>query len=162
MDYYQFLMVIGCVGRVHWEFGHRVFYAPKLGVQWRARSKYWSDIVSSYKVFQVLKCRNSMVPTRTGKLRKLFPVREMSGNFEQTGKLREFHSKYWKNEEILASFYLYFFCDFLIEVYLLNRVLYFINSWNKMLKKYWKIERKYWKSHGNLSVRKCGNHEFSQ
>ena len=34
-----------------------------------------------------------MVPTRTGKpgkMRKLFPVREKSGNFEQTGKVREF------------------------------------------------------------------------
>ena len=42
-----------------------------------------------------------MVPTRTGKpgkMRKLFPVREKSGNFEQTGKVREFYPKYWKNE----------------------------------------------------------------
>ena len=56
-----------------------------------------------------------------------FPVREKSGNFEQTGKvrevypkywkMREFYSKYWKNEDILASFYFYLFQDFLIEVY---------------------------------------------
>ena len=25
-----------------------------------------------------------------------FPVREKSGNFEQTGKVRENHTKYWK------------------------------------------------------------------
>ena len=38
-----------------------------------------------------------MVPTRTGKpgkMRKPFPVREKLGNFEQTGKVREFYPKY--------------------------------------------------------------------
>ena len=58
--------------------------------------------------------------------------REKSGNFEQSGKVREFYPKYWKNEEILASFCFYFFSDFSIEVYLLN-------SLNKTLKKYWTI-----------------------
>ena len=41
-----------------------------------------------------------MVPTWTGKpgkIRKPFPVSEKSGNFEQTGKVGEFHPKYWKN-----------------------------------------------------------------
>ena len=41
------------------------------------------------------------VPTRTGKPGKIgrhFPVREKSGNFEQTGKVRENHTKYWKTE----------------------------------------------------------------
>ena len=41
------------------------------------------------------------VPTRTGKPGKMgrhFPVREKSGNFEQTGKVRENHTKYWKIE----------------------------------------------------------------
>ena len=54
---------------------------------------------------------------------KTFPVREKSGNFEQTG-----------------------------EVYLLKifRFLYLFNSFNKTLKKYWKIKRKCWKSQGNL------------
>ena len=72
-----------------------------------------------------------MVPTRTGKpgkMRKLFPIEEKSGNFEQTGKVREFYLKYWKNEEILASFSFYFFSTLLIEVYLLNRFLYVLNS----------------------------------
>ena len=48
-----------------------------------------------------------MVPTWTGKpgqMRKLFPVREKSANFEQTGKVREFLPKYWKNEEIYIVF----------------------------------------------------------
>ena len=46
------------------------------------------------------------VPTRTGKPGKLgkmgrhFPVREKSGNFEQTGKVRENDTKYWKTEGI--------------------------------------------------------------
>ena len=43
------------------------------------------------------------VPTRTGKPRKMgrhFPVREKSGNFEQTGKVRKNHTKYWKTQGI--------------------------------------------------------------
>ena len=71
-----------------------------------------------------------------------------SGNFEQARKVRQYDPKYWKNEDILASF----FPEFLIEVYLLNRFLCFLDSLNKTLKKYWKMERKYWKSQGNLSV----------
>ena len=43
---------------------------------------------------------------------------EKSGIFTQnTGKMRKIYPKYWKSEEILVSFYLYFFFDFLIEVY---------------------------------------------
>ena len=55
--------------------------------------------------------------------------------------MREFYPKYWKSEEILASFYFIFFTDFLIEVYLLNRFFYLLNSLNKTLKKYWEIEK---------------------
>ena len=79
-----------------------------------------------------------MVPTWTGKpgkIRKLFTVREKSGNFTQnTGKMNQF--------------LFYFFSDFLIEVCLLNRFLYFLNSLDTTPKKYWKMERKYWKSQG--------------
>ena len=39
-------------------------------------------------------------PTRTGKMGRHFPVREKSGNFEQTGKVRENHTKYWKTQGI--------------------------------------------------------------
>ena len=45
--------------------------------------------------------RPGRVPTRTGKPGKMgrhFPVREKSGNFEQTGKVRENYTKYWKIE----------------------------------------------------------------
>ena len=41
-----------------------------------------------------------MVPTWTGKPGKMsehFPVREKSGNFAKTGKVREFYLKYWEN-----------------------------------------------------------------
>ena len=37
-----------------------------------------------------------MVPTGTGKTRRHFAVGEKSGNFDKTGKVREFYSKYWK------------------------------------------------------------------
>ena len=49
-----------------------------------------------------------MVPIYTGKTGKpgkwgnFFPVKEKSGNFEQTGK-REFYPKYWKTGEILPK-----------------------------------------------------------
>ena len=95
-----------------------------------------------------------MIPTWTGKpgkMGKLFPVREKLGNFEQTGKVKEFYPKYWKiegispkywkTERILASFYSIFFSNFLIEVYLLNRFLHLLNSLNETLIKYWKMEK---------------------
>ena len=54
------------------------------------------------------------VPTRTGKPGKMgrhFPVREKLGNFEQTGKFRENHTKYWKIQGILDR---YIICYFLV------------------------------------------------
>ena len=54
------------------------------------------------------------VPTRTGKPGKIgrhFLVREKSGNFEQTGKVRENHTKYWKSGGIQTNVIYYFFCD---------------------------------------------------
>ena len=53
----------------------------------------------------------SRVPTRTGKPGKMgrhFPIREKSGNFGQTGKVRENYTKYWKNEKISDKYYLIF------------------------------------------------------
>ena len=35
---------------------------------------------------------------KPGKIGRHFPVREKSGNFEQTGKVRENHTKYWKTQ----------------------------------------------------------------
>ena len=57
------------------------------------------------------------VPTRTGKpgkpgkMGRHFPVREKSGNFEQTGKVRENHRKYWKTQGISDKYYFLFFSD---------------------------------------------------
>ena len=36
---------------------------------------------------------------KPGKMRKYFPVREKSGNFDQTGKIRESDPEYWKSME---------------------------------------------------------------
>ena len=55
--------------------------------------------------------------TKTGfplgleKMGRHFPVREKSGNFEQTGKVRENHTKYWKTEGISDKYYMLFFSD---------------------------------------------------
>ena len=48
------------------------------------------------------------VPIRTekpGKMGRHFPVREKSGNFEQTGKVRENHTKYLKTQGICDKYY---------------------------------------------------------
>ena len=37
-----------------------------------------------------------------------FPVREKSGNFEQTGKIRENQTQYWKTQGISEKNYLFF------------------------------------------------------
>ena len=63
--------------------------------------------------FCVLETNKHRVPTRTGKpgkMEKLFPVREKSGNFMQTGKVREIWTKYWKSQGNLGNFY--FLCYF--------------------------------------------------
>ena len=48
---------------------------------------------------------------KTWKNGKAFPVREKSGNFEQTGKVRENHTKYWKNIRELQKNVMLFFSD---------------------------------------------------
>ena len=65
-----------------------------------------------YRAFKFL--LSNRVPTRTGKTGKPgkmgrhFPVREKSGNFEQTGKVREKHTKYWKTEGVSEKIICYF------------------------------------------------------
>ena len=57
---------------------------------------------------------NYRVPTWTGKpgeMGRHFPIREKSGNFEQTGKVRENYTKYRKTLGILDKYYLLFFSD---------------------------------------------------
>ena len=54
------------------------------------------------------------VPTQTekpGKMGRHFPVREKSGNFEQTGKVRENHTKCWKTEGISNKYCQLFVSD---------------------------------------------------
>ena len=108
--------------------------------------------------------RTNRVPTRTGKPGKMgrhFPVREKSGNFEQTGKVRENHTKYWKPQGIWDKYYLIFlyiiFSDIWMNCVLFTKMDQVFSKENKTLKKYWKIEKKYCKSPGILSVRKSGN-----
>ena len=65
---------------------------------------------SSHSSHEVVPSRSAIsqdpilrVPTWTGKPGKMgrhFPVREKSGNLEQTGKVRENHTKYWKTQGI--------------------------------------------------------------
>ena len=52
------------------------------------------------------------------KMRKLFPVREKSGNFEQTGKVREFHSSTGKMREFYTKFEPVFILFFSVTIYL--------------------------------------------
>ena len=51
------------------------------------------------------------VPTRTGTPGK-WEVIFQSGNFEQTGKVRENHTKYWKTEINCDKYYLIFLVIF--------------------------------------------------
>ena len=44
--------------------------------------------------------------SHSGKMGRHFPVREKSGNFEQTGTVRENHTKYWKIQGISDKYYL--------------------------------------------------------
>ena len=64
------------------------------------------------------------VPTRTGKPGKMgrhFPVREKSGNFEQTGKVREKSGKITQNtgklREFQTNIIIYFLVIFKLTVY---------------------------------------------
>ena len=99
------------------------------------------------------------VPTRTGKPGKMgrhFPVREKSGNFKQTGKVRENHTKYWKTQGIWNKYYLIFLVIFKWTVYYLLKMDQAFSWKNRTLKNTGKWQ-KYWKSQGILSVRKSGN-----
>ena len=70
---------------------------------------------------------------------KLFLVRKSQGILTDW-KMREFYPKYWKSNDVLAIFYFSFFSDILIEVYLVNRFLYLLNSSNKTLKNTGKVK----------------------
>ena len=56
-------------------------------------TEHW-DVKPNDKVrkLRLLLCGFPSVPIPTGKMGMYFPIREKSGNFEQTGKLREFQT----------------------------------------------------------------------
>ena len=81
---------------------------------WSHNDLYYVPFENTYYYRQQGKVMFSRVPTRTGKPGKVgrhFPVREQSGNFEQTGKVRENYTKYRKTERISEKNYLLFFND---------------------------------------------------
>ena len=70
-----------------------------------------------------------------------FPVREKSGNFEQTGKVRENHTKCWKTEINWDKYYFKFLVIFKWTVHFLVKWIKFSVKKNKTLKKYWKMAK---------------------
>ena len=109
--------------------------------------------VVTLRWYKIIFCRNTVnswwcndrVPT--GKMGRHFPVREKSGNFEQIGKVRENHTKYWKTAEIWAKYYLIFLVIFKWTVYYLLKWIKFsvrkkkqniekiLEKWQKILEK---------------------------
>ena len=83
---------------------------------WDLERKFHFFLLCPYERIKYLQIYR--VPTRTGKpgkpgkMGRHFPVREKSGNFEQTGKVRENHTKYWKIEINWDKYYLIFLVIF--------------------------------------------------
>ena len=69
-----------------------------------------------------------------------FSSQGKSGNFKQTGKVRENHTKYWKTQGISDKYYLLFLGIFKWPVYCLLKWTKFSVKKTKTLKKYWKID----------------------
>ena len=78
-------------------------------------------------------------------MRTQIPVPEKSGNFEQTGKVRENHTKYWKTQGISDKVFLLFYSDILMNCVLFSKMDQVFS-----LKKHNKTVTKYWKSPGNF------------
>ena len=62
---------------------------------------------------------------QSGKSQGILNRLEKSGNFEQTGKVRENHTKYWKTEEISEKIICYFSMIFKLTVYYLLKCIKF-------------------------------------
>ena len=78
-----------------------------------------------------------------------------SGNFEQTGKVRENDTIYWKSPGISGTYYLLFLVIF-------NELCFqFKKKEENILKRYRKNEKNTGNGQGILSVRKSGNHNLS-
>ena len=71
----------------------RIIYSFRLNIGLLPLFFVSSPVVKVAGVFvkNVTRRDVSRVPTRTGKMGKHFPVREKSGNFEQTGKVGKSH-----------------------------------------------------------------------
>ena len=78
----------------------------------QCRVQKWSYVHQVQEVSIIIQ-HGSHKDWKPGEMRKLFPVREKSENFEHTGKVKEFYPRYWKREGILASFYFKFSLIFL-------------------------------------------------
>ena len=62
-------------------------------LRWNATT-FWQN----NKNYDIQRFHSDGKTWKTWKMGRHFPVREKSGNFEQTGKVRENHTKYWKTE----------------------------------------------------------------
>ena len=90
-------------------FPRQIFYSGSVSCS-LSTSSIITAHNSSYLWSQVPSGRGR-VPTRTGKPGKMgrhFPDRENSWNCEETGKVRENHTKYWKTWRISDKCYLLF------------------------------------------------------
>ena len=89
-----------------------------------------------------------------GKWEGIFQSGKKSGNFDETGKVRESHIKYilenWGNFRQML---------FVIFQWQLNEFVYYLLNLIKFSVKKTINEKKYWKSQSILSVRKSGNPE---
>ena len=93
-----------CCCNVTITFNYDMVVAEQLFTVW-LRSLLSDFICESVDTFigYYFSYSTTMVPTGTGnqgkpgKMGRHFPVREKSGNFVKTGKVREFYSKYWNN-----------------------------------------------------------------
>ena len=127
-----------CFRKKSWTATNRPFRRLKLN--FRQKMFFCLSEKNLWKSFSSHKIR---VPTRTGrkpgKMGKHFPVREKSGNFDQTGKVRENHTKYWKTEGISDKYYMLFFS------WQLNKFVYYWLNLIKFLVKKRITGKKNWK-----------------
>ena len=87
----------------------------------------------------------------------IFQSTKKSGNFEQTGKVRENHTKYLKTQETWDKYYLRFLVIFKWTLYYLLKWIKFSVKKTKHLKNTSKLEKNTGKVREILSVRKSGN-----
>ena len=85
------------------------------------------------------------------------PVREKSGNFEQTRKVRENHTKYWQIQAISEKYYLLFLVIF-------KWTGYYLLKWIKIKLKKQNIKKtgkwkKCLKGQGIFPILKSGNYD---